>query len=142
MSKNQAVSRHHQVRLRCQAHTWRNSGKDLSKEINSGIPVAVPLRLPTMQEQIDKFTRIGNLRREMYYDNLPDDDFEEHLDDLSEDGYSPHEIAEIKSRRVVRVKKVADKDQPKPQKVEAETKNKSKEKQPDKDVKEPELFDE
>lgn len=52
-------------------------------------PLTVELRIPTIAERVAEFTRLG--RPEGYYDDLEDDDFEDHLDDLPEEGLSPHE---------------------------------------------------
>lgn len=58
-------------------------------------PLVVPVRLPTIEQQIHEFTRLGQKgweeRHAYLYDDLQDDDFQDHLDDLPEQGISPHE---------------------------------------------------
>lgn len=53
------------------------------------IPMTRTLRLPTMAERVAEFTRLG--RPEGLYDDLEDDDFQDHLDDLPPEGLSRHE---------------------------------------------------
>lgn len=53
-------------------------------------PMTVTLRLPSMAERVAEFTRLGQPELQ-YDDDLEDDDFLDHLDDLPENGLSPHE---------------------------------------------------
>lgn len=56
-------------------------------------PLCVPIQLPTMEQQIRQFTRLGAAARLGLLEDsdLPIDDFQDHLDDLPREGLSPHE---------------------------------------------------
>lgn len=67
------------------------------------VPVAsdlLGLRPKTLQEQVEEFTRLGGASARMVYDEfINDDDFHDRLDDLEENGLSPHEVADILAQR-------------------------------------------
>lgn len=52
-----------------------------------------PLRLPTINDQVREFTRLGIEKNAQlgYDEDLHEDDFQDHLDDLPDEGLSPHE---------------------------------------------------
>lgn len=56
------------------------------------------MRPATLQEQIARLSQAGQIYRERLqaqYDDLHEDDFGEEFDDVSEEGLSPYEIAEL-----------------------------------------------
>lgn len=56
-------------------------------------PLVVPVRLPSIQQRLHMYERAGAIKA-AFYDDLADDDFQDELDDLPEDGLSPHELAD------------------------------------------------
>ena len=84
----------------------KSSGEPLRFEKADPVPKTIPMRLPTIQEQLINFTRLGEVRRASMEDAaddftrlsrqrrqeyLGDDDWEDDLDDLPREGLSPHE---------------------------------------------------
>lgn len=57
------------------------------------IPHTIPMRLPSIEQRIALFEQAGAIRAAVY-DALANDDFADYLDDLPEEGLSPHEMAE------------------------------------------------
>lgn len=76
----------------------------LGNEINNDPPVALAVRLPSLEARIAQYEHAGRARQ-AYFDSvydpdtgafiggLADDDFGDDFDDLPEDGLSPHELS-------------------------------------------------
>lgn len=56
-------------------------------------PLVVPVRLPSIDQRVALYERAGAIRA-AFYDEIDPDDFLDYLDDLPEEGLSPHELAE------------------------------------------------
>lgn len=60
------------------------------KEILSSKPKTIPMRIPSIAEQVHDLTRLGVARANAYWDD--NDTWNDHLDDLPNEGLTEHEI--------------------------------------------------
>lgn len=60
------------------------------REVTDSKPLTTALHVPTIGEQVQRFTSLSKVGLS-YDDGVPDDDFLDYLDDLPDRGLSPHE---------------------------------------------------
>lgn len=56
-------------------------------------PVVVPVRLPSIAHRMKLYEAAGAIKQ-AFYDSLDPADFQDYLDDLPEEGLTPHELSE------------------------------------------------
>lgn len=64
---------------------------DLGQEVLSKIPKTLPMKIPSMADQVHELTRLGTARRDAYWET--NHGWNDHLDDLPHEGLTEHEIA-------------------------------------------------
>jgi hypothetical protein len=64
------------------------------REILDSKPLTVPMKIPTIEAQMQEFTRLGVQRYAEHFADPDDDLWDDHLDDLPDEGLSPHEEPE------------------------------------------------